>query len=175
MRPIYNDDAGMLCLALETAKSALDNWQFKSGLSSIGTLYAAMSAGDALLLAYVLLLMCLDLAFGLVAAWKLGTYSPFRLHKGVMKFLSYSLTVVLVMTISSSANTSVGVNLHVQDFFMSYLIACEVMSITRHMKRLGLPVPDILVRLAFGAKKKAEDAVTHAFETHEPPDDGRPY
>ena len=166
----FNDEAGMLSLALESARSALDNWQFKAGLSSIGTLYAAMSAGDALLLAYVLLLMCLDLAFGLIAAWKLGTYSPFRLHKGVMKFLSYSLAIVLVMTISGSANTSVGINLHVQDFFMSYLIACEVMSITRHMKRLGLPVPEILVRLAFGAKKKAENAVCNALEGHKPPE-----
>ncbi|MDD6087775.1 MAG: phage holin family protein [Desulfovibrionaceae bacterium] len=134
----------------------LDSWEIKSFLGGIGLLYTSISGGDVFLLAAVYALMCLDLVFGLCEAFFLGKFTPFRMHRGVIKFLSYSLAIFLIMTVSASINATAGMNLHLQDFFMSYIVACEAISIARHAVRLGWPVPKLLIRIAFAARQRAE-------------------
>lgn len=148
---------GSIIEALTASLAGLiDSWQIKSSIAGIGVLYTSISGGDAFLLAAVYVLMVADIVFGLCEAIFLHSFSPYRLHRGVLKFLSYSIAIVLVMTISASINTSVGGNLHIQDFFMSYIIATEAISIIRHSVRLGLPVPQLLINMSHAAQERAE-------------------
>jgi len=154
-----NTDEGMLVVMSETVRSCLQNWQIKSLFSLIGGFYSSVSAGDSFLLACVFSMMCVDVVFGLSDSIMSGTYSPHRLSRGIGKFFSYSVTILLVMFISAGINTAVGANIHIQDFFMSYLMSCEALSIIRHMENLGLPVPALARKIAFGVQKKAEEKV----------------
>ena len=154
-----NEGGGVLVAMSETLRSCMQNWQIKTLFSIVGGFYSSISAGDSFLLACVFCMMCADVVFGLSSSIIGGMYDPHRLSRGIGKFFSYSVTILLVMFISAGINTSVGTNLHIQDFFMSYLMACEALSIIRHMENIGLPVPDLARKIAFGAKKKAESHV----------------
>lgn len=151
----------------EAVQTAFGQWQIKGTCAAIGGWYSSVSAGDALLLVYVFVLMGVDLIFGVIEARHFGEYSPYRFCRGMIKIGTYAATIVLVMLLAGSVNASIGVNLHLQDFFMAYLVACEAISIIRHMERLGLPVPDICKRIAFGVQHKAENGIDRVVGAHD--------
>lgn len=155
-------ESSLASQVLACLKAFFADWQAKGVWAAVGGWYSAISAGDATLLASVFILMGLDLAFGLCAAVRHRVYSPYKLQRGIVKIGSYSLSIILVMILAGALNVAVGANLHVQDFFMAYLVACEILSITRHAERLGLQMPALLRRLAFGAKHRAEKGLSDA-------------
>lgn len=165
-------NTGMISAAVGYVLGLADSWELKACLGGLGALYAAVSGGDAVLLGAVYVLMMLDILLGLCEAVLLGKFSPYRLHRGVLKFLSYTVTILLIAAVSAAVNTSIGMNIHIQDFFMSYLIATEVISVVRHAVRLGWPVPPLLIKLAFAAKERTEQAAELLIDSKILPSDG---
>ena len=139
--------------------TAADKYTLKMIISITGAAYADMSGGEPKLLTALLLVLGFDIFFGMLRAIKDHEFSLHGLQHGVVKLLTYCLTIFLVCVISGAANTSFGMNMHIQDFFMFYMLTTEVLSILRNMKRIGLPVPGLVERIAMGAQHKSEEAL----------------
>lgn len=163
-------EQSVLSIMWDYISAALNDVAVKTTLTFLGTSYAAISGGEPMLLAYLLMFMGADIVFGLADGIKNKEYSPYKLHRGVIKIFTYLVTIFLVCVISNAVNISTGINAHIQDFFMTYMLATEAISIMRHMSRLGFPVVNIFYRIAFGVQQKADDTIERMLpEKHEQP------
>ena len=116
--------------------------------------------GDHLLIGMILKLMILDLVVGIWDAKKNKTWSTYKfLVRGAVKFPLYAIYLYLVGSLDTAAERVLGVDLPIIELFCLYLISGEVYSICRHLKYIGFQVPELLLWLSFGFKRKAERKV----------------
>lgn len=167
-QPNEERESSVFSIIWDYLSSAVNDMAFKTSMSFLGASYAAVSGGEPMLLAYLLMFMGADIVFGLADSIKNRQYSPYKLHRGVIKIFTYLFTTFLVCVLSNAVNITTGVNMHIQDFFMTYMLTTEAISIMRHMRRLGFPVVGIFDKIAFGAKHKADEAIERILPECEP-------
>lgn len=116
--------------------------------------------GDLVLLNLLFKLMILDLAIGVWDACKNRRWEPrIFLVRGMIKFPMYALYIFLVATLDHTAERILDKSVPIVELFCLYLLSGEVYSISKHLKYLGFKVPEPLLWLSFGFKKKAENKI----------------
>lgn len=97
--------------------------------------------------------MIIDYATGIAAAWSCKLLSSRVGVKGIVKKVAYLALVAVGMVVDyliSSALVRVGVDISVNYCFgmmiSVWLIINELLSILENLGRLGIPLPDFLVR-----------------------------
>lgn len=127
---------------------------------SFFSLQASGFYGDEILISLLFKLMILDLGVGVWDAVKNRKWRPgIFLVRGVVKFPMYVLYLFLVASLDHSAERIFKTSLPIVELFCLYLLSGEVYSIARHLRYLGFKVPEPLLWLTFGFKKKTEDVM----------------
>ncbi len=108
--------------------------------------------------------MIIDYATGIAAAWSCKLLSSRVGVKGIVKKVAYLALVAVGMVVDyliSSALVHVGVDISVNYCFgmivTIWLIINELISILENLKRLGIPLPDFLVKIVSRLKNNVED------------------
>lgn len=117
---------------------------------------AAIWASAGLVLQALLLLMALDVASGLVAAWgEKALDSDVGWRKLKKKFLMLAV-VAAAAIVQPIVSSSTQVNLPLTELTAGFLCANEALSIVENAARAGVPVPAIL-REALAKLRQAGD------------------
>ena len=120
------------------------DFEIKTYIASISTIFAEVLGKDAWMVALLIYLMLADLVLGVLSAYKRDrALSGKRLHEGMLKFLAYGATIVLVYLVQEIIHRVVPIQIPLLSLFPAYQALTEIKSISRHLKRLGLPIPKI--------------------------------
>lgn len=134
------------------------------------TLVAALGAAAAYFhvlmipLCVMIAVMLLDYISGMVAAWSQKTLNSRCGVMGIIKKVGYIALVAVGIAVDyliTSALINVGISLQVNYCFgmivTIWLIINELISILENLKRLGIPLPDFLVKIVSRLKNNVED------------------
>ena len=136
----------------------LENWNIKLAIGTSVTFLASFFGEDAWLIAVLFGLIFADLVLGITSAIRYGKgLSGKRLHGGMIKFLSYGASIVLVWLVQEIVLRSLHLELPVLAVFAAYQCLTELSSVTRHLERLGLKMPKLLHRLTEAGTKKVDE------------------
>ena len=115
-------------------------------------------------LCVMIAVMLLDYITGMAAAWSNKTLNSRCGVMGIIKKVGYLALVAVGMAVDyliTSALLQVGVDLQINDCFgmivTIWLIINELISILENLKRLGIPLPDFLVKVVSRLKNNVED------------------
>ncbi len=108
--------------------------------------------------------MLLDYVSGMVAAWTTKTLNSRVGVIGIIKKVAYLVLVVVGMAVDyliTSALINVGINLQINYcvgmIITIWLIINELISILENLDRIGIPLPDFLVKIVNKLKKSVDD------------------
>jgi toxin secretion/phage lysis holin len=139
-------------------------WQQKLALGTVFAGALLFFNVDQVLALGLFCLMGADLALGLFQAFKLGTYSPKILKRGVIKYPLFCAYILLVGLIDVAFERALSIMLPVLDIFMAYMIFNEAGSILRHLEALGCAIPPLLKVLVHGGINRLEKEVKEKIE-----------
>jgi toxin secretion/phage lysis holin len=145
-------------------------WQEKLALGTVSAGVLLFFNLDKVLVIGLFWLMIADLAIGLFQAFKLKTYSPKILKRGIIKYPLFCAYILLVGIMDVAFERALGIMLPILDIFMAYMIFNEAGSILRHLEALGCKIPPLLKVLIHGGINRMEKEVKEKIgvESHEP-------
>lgn len=127
--------------------SLMDNWEVKISVSAFALFLSQHFGGGEWLLATIQYLVFADLLLGIGTALKTRTFDSARFGKGVRKVTSVYLSLLIVGVGTHAVDEATGglaifgvTGATLYDLFVLYLITNEIISINRHLARLGFPV-----------------------------------
>ena len=108
--------------------------------------------------------MLMDYISGMAAAWSTKTLNSRAGVAGIVRKVGYLALVAVGMAVDyliTSALLQVGVDLQINDCFgmivTIWLIINELISILENLGRIGIPLPDFLVRIVNRLKNNVEN------------------
>lgn len=135
-------------------------WAEKAVISTLIAGFVSLFGGDAVLIWLLIVMWLTDFAFGLAEAIRRGHFRCRVLTRGVLKFPTYCLYLLLVGVVNVSLSRALGLQLPILDLFVAYLVVTDAVSVMGHMIRLGMPVPLLLRRIVLrgqaGIERKVE-------------------
>ena len=141
----------------------------QAGISAAAAGIAAYFGVLALPLFVLLVMMILDYATGMTAAWMRGELSSKVGAKGIMKKVGYMALIVVAAGVDyliwvgvAAVQVDVGYKMWFGLLVAVWLIINEMISILENLSRMDVPLPDFLVKAIEKAKnsidtKKKED------------------
>ena len=150
--------------ALQSWMTALlESWDTKLIIGSVITFFAGWFGEDAWLVAVLIGLVTADTALGLLSAVVFnGKLSGKRLHQGIVKFAAYAAAILLVWLVQEITVKVVPIELPVLALFAAYQSLTEISSIARHLDRLGVKMPALLLRILDAGKAKVDEKLDDA-------------
>lgn len=142
-------------------------WEIKA---SLGTAFAAICSFfdiDEKMLLFLCIAITADFILGVADAIKRSHFRCRAVEYGGLKFVYYALYLGTVGLVNSSLSHSMGMHFPLLDLFISYLVATDCISITRHLRNMGVPVPPLMELLLKKAKKKAEKDANYVLKSKE--------
>ena len=137
----------------------IDCWPEKLTFGAIcGTLSSAFG-GDVFLWGSCFGMLTADLVLGLWSAFSTGRFSYVILERGIIKFPAYAVYIILASVLQRTVSQAFGAVVPLLDMFLAYLVFTDAISVLRHLKELGLPVPPLLEAIAQRGRKKIEEKV----------------
>ena len=128
--------------------SMAESWSLKLAAGSVMALLTAWFSEDAWLIAVLLCLIAVDTLLGMVSAVAFEKkLSGKRLHQGIIKYLAYAASIVMVWLVQEISIHSLPIQLPVLAVFAAYQSLTEMSSIARHLNRLGIKLPALLIRI----------------------------
>ncbi len=131
-------------------------WEIKA---SLGMAFAAVCSFfdvDERMIAFLCLAVTADFLLGVADAVKRDRFKCRAVEYGLLKIVYYVVYIGTVGLVNVSLSISLGYHLPLLDLFISYLIATDCISITAHLRSMGVPVPPLLVAILKKTKKRAE-------------------
>lgn len=149
----------------------IDAWQGKAILGALCALAAGLLemanvyfGADALLIQWLVAVMCADFALGVIQAFKNKRFNRRQFYHGALKFMLYPVYLLLVGISVASLARAIGVGHVLFNLFAAYLIACEVLSILKNMERLGIKHLKIVSDIIHGAQRKIEHSIKETYK-----------
>lgn len=135
--------------------SLAQNWEVSVLVAFVISTLCAWTGLSRELVIIFLILMITDLLLGLYVAVVSNQFKCYKLRRGVMKLIIWTLCIILahVLDITLSAVMKVEIDLFCL-FSVAYVVFTDISSITKHLLRLNLPVPEIFILLTDSAKRK---------------------
>ena len=129
-------------------------------LAALGSVYKTLAVPFFVLC----ILMVTDYVTGMIKSWQKGTLCSKTGLRGVVKKLSYSLTVVaavgvdyVVLSISESLGWDYGATPFFALLCTIWLVINECISILENLVEVGVPMPVFLLKIAKRLKTSVED------------------
>lgn len=158
-------------MILQHLEQLLTNWQAKAAFGMLCALVAAVLelatnyfGADALLLEWLVAVMCVDFALGVIQAVKNRRFTRRQFYYGALKFMLYPVYLMLVGISAASLARTIGVGYVLFNLFVAYLIASEVISILKNMERLGVKHPKIVSEIVHGVNQKLEHDIKNTYK-----------
>lgn len=108
-------------------------------VATCGGLFFALFGGNTLAYEVVFILTMIDLIVGLVARFHKKTLNPNRDNlQPMVKMLLYFLVIVAAHQVTRYVGEFIGL----EYVLVSYIAINELLSITKHLDQLGLPMPN---------------------------------
>ena len=85
------------------------------------------------------------------------------LKRGLPRYMQYMLFILLAWACQLSVNQAVGISIPLINLMMCYLVFQDVGSCVGHLKALGVPVPALLDRFLFVARRHVDARVDAHF------------
>lgn len=148
-----------------------DGWPVKVLLSAAPGLYLGHLGGDWVLLLIFSAMIVIDLIFGSWLAIKRHRFDVRLFGRWVVKVGTHFLVIFIVGLSIRSVLDPLGVEFPLLDLFLGMLICTEGLSILKNMRRLGLPVPRLAIKLLAQAQDKGEQKTADFF--NQPDNDRR--
>lgn len=142
-------------------------WPVKAPLSLAVGFYSGHLGGDWVLLLVFSAMIVTDLAFGTWLAVKRRRFDLRLFGRWVVKVGTHFFVIAVVGVTIRSILGPLSLNLPLLDLFLGLLICTEALSILKNMRRLGLPVPKLAVKLIGDVQTKAEQKVDNFFNRPE--------
>jgi toxin secretion/phage lysis holin len=131
-------------------------WQEKLALGVVFSATLAFFDIDQVLVICLFWLMLGDLLLGLFQAFKLKTFSPAILKRGIVKYPLFCTYILLVGVVDVAFERALSIMLPLLDIFIAYMIFNEAGSILRHLETLGVRIPPLLKVLIHGGINRME-------------------
>lgn len=149
--------------ALQSWLAAMtEAWDVKLVAGAVITFFANWFGEDSWLVAVLFGMVALDTALGMLSALKLsGQLSGKRLHQGMVKFGAYAAAIVLVWLVQEITLKVVPIELPVLSAFAAYQALTEISSVVRHLDRLGIKMPALLLRILDAGKGKVDEKLNN--------------
>ena len=142
-------------------------WQVKLPLSLLAGFYTDHLGGDAVALVTWFAMIVIDLFFGTWFALKSRRFDVKSFGFWVIKLGTHSVVIIIAGAAFRSVLTPLGLNFPLLNLALGILVCTEALSIFKNMDRLGLPVPNLVVRFIDGLKSKAENQAEDFFSRPE--------
>jgi len=133
---------------VEVGRDLLVGWIGKTICSTILAVACGLLGGWDKLTSGLFLLWGFDFVLGFTRAWIDDCLSRRRFMRGLSKFFLYAAAIFAAVTLDSMLNFKAGGWLHF-DFragIILYLAINEMLSIMGHLKALGCPLPQAIVK-----------------------------
>lgn len=128
--------------------SMVDGALVKSVFSAICLSLANFFGADWWIIKMLLILIFADFTLGMVSAIKIHRrLSGQRLHDGVIKVIAYCTAIILTWTVQEIVLHTIPVELPILAFFAGYQSLTEIQSISRHLSKIGIPMPKLFFNL----------------------------
>ncbi|MBQ1350298.1 MAG: phage holin family protein [Ruminococcus sp.] len=141
-------------------KETLTQTLFAAALGAVAAYFHVLMIPLCVMIA----VMLLDYISGMAAAWSQKTLNSRCGVMGIIKKVGYIALVAVGIAVDyliTSALINVGISLQVNYCFgmivTIWLIINELISILENLKRLGIPLPDFLVKIVSRLKNNVED------------------
>lgn len=108
-------------------------------VATCGGLFFALFGGNTLAYEVVFILTMIDLMVGLIAKFHKKILSP---NNGNLKPIVKMLLYMLVIVAAHQATRYVGEFAGFEYIIVSYIAVNELLSITKHLDQLGIPMPN---------------------------------
>ncbi len=135
----------------------VEGWPEKLTLSTIFGTLSTLLGGEPYLWMACFGMLTADLTLGLWRAFRLGEFDLKVMQRGILKFPSYAIYVILSSVLENTTARAFGIAVPLVDMFLAYLVFTDSVSVLRHMEGLGFDVPPVLKTLAVRGKKCVED------------------
>lgn len=145
-------------------QSLVAMWPEKAAVSSFLTGVVALFDGDAFILWLLVGMMAADFLFGFADAARRRHIRCRTMGRGVLKFVYYMSYIGLVGVVNASLSRSFGIHVPLLNLFMSYLIITDTISVMAYMRRLGIPVPGLLLRIVARSRSRIERDVSKTLD-----------
>ena len=154
----------------------MDEKVLKLGISAAAAGFAAYFGAIAVPLIVLMVMMVLDYLSGMTAAWMHNELSSKVGAKGIVKKVGYMALVAVAMGVDyliwtgiTAVQLSIGYNMWFGLLVAIWLIINEMISILENLSRIGVPLPDFLVKtikkLKNAVDKKEENENDHDNKT----------
>ena len=140
-----------------------DGWPIKILLAAAPGFYSGHLGGDWALLLIFSAMIAIDLVFGTWLAIKRRAFDVRLFGRWVVKVGTHFFVILIVGLSIRSVLEPLGVRFPLLDLFLGMLICTEGLSILKNMRRLGLPVPNLAIKLLTDAQDKAEQKTADFF------------
>ena len=140
-----------------------DGWLIKILLAAVPGFYSGHLNGDWALLLIFSAMIFVDLIFGTWLAIKRRAFDVRLFGRWVVKVGTHFFVILIVGLSIRSILEPLGVRFPLLDLFLGMLICTEGLSILKNMRRLGLPVPKLAIKLLTDAQDKAEGKAADFF------------
>ena len=135
----------------------IEGWPEKLALSTIFGTLSNLLGGEPYLWMACFGMLTADLALGLFRAIRLGTFDLVIMERGVFKFPSYAIYIILSSVLENTTAQAFGIAVPLVDMFLAYLVFTDSVSVLRHLEKLGFEVPPPLKALAERGRRTVEE------------------
>lgn len=143
-----------------------EGWPIKILLVAVPGLFGRLG-GDWELLLIFSVMVAIDLILGTWLAIKRHRFEMRLFGRWVVKVGTHFFVIFIVGLSIRSILEPLSIGFPLLDLFLGMLICTEGLSILKNMRRLGLPVPKLAVKLLSEAQEKAEQKTADFFSRPE--------
>ena len=135
----------------------VEGWPEKLTLSTVFGTLSTLLGGEPYLWMACFGMLTADLALGLWRAIRLGEFDLKVMQRGILKFPSYAIYIILSSVLENTTAQAFGIAVPLVDMFLAYLVFTDSVSVLRHLEGLGFDVPPALKAIAVRGKKRMEE------------------
>lgn len=146
--------------------SMIENYELKSFIAFMMTYLSTFFGVNWWIIQMLFILIFCDFVMGFIAGVKTkGQISLAKMHHGILKFLAYAVTIVMVLYMEEMVKFSVHLEIPLLALYATYQCVTEMSSIAKHLLILGLPLPQLFVKLLVKSRDKIDDTIDDALKT----------
>lgn len=141
---------------IEVARELFSDIFLKIFLAISINITAGATLGDERIISIFVFILTLDLITGVLVSFVSGTFRMKRIHDWAKKLIMFLILVMLFSFIdySYAIASKIEPTGKAVNWIMTLAISCEVISIVRNMRFLGLPVPIWILKTLENFKAK---------------------